>query len=131
MSRTIDDDDWWWLTGDSANIARITKSVGFNFKRDGDDFAHPAVLTILSPHGKIARYLYGITFNPYNLKLAILEATEERIGPSIAKVIQFCFSYDPEGRKYVFNLLKVVGVVTFVFAIGFVVTISYLSRKRE
>ncbi len=131
LNRPILDGDWWWLTGDSANIARITNSVGFGFKRTGDDFAHPATLIVLSPNGKIARYLYGITFNPFDLKLALLEASQERFGPSIATVLQFCFSYDPTGRKYVFNFLKIAATLTLVFVVGFVFTISLRKNKKR
>ncbi len=131
LKRPILDGDWWWLTGDSANIARITQSVGFTFKRTGDDFAHPAALIVLSPDGKIARYLYGITFNPFDLKLALIEASQERFGPSIATVLQFCFSYDPAGRKYVVNILKIAASITLLFAMGFVVVISLRKNKKR
>jgi protein SCO1/2 len=120
IKRRIPDEAWLWMTADSANIAGITDEVGFNFRRTGDDFAHPAALIMLSPEGKIARYLYGITFNQFDLKMAIIEASEGRVGPTIAKVIKFCFSYDPEGRKYVFNFLKVAASAIILFVVVFV-----------
>jgi protein SCO1/2 len=119
------------MTADSANIAGITDEVGFNFRRTGDDFAHPAALIMLSPEGKIARYLYGITFNQFDLKMAIIEASEGRVGPTIAKVIKFCFSYDPEGRKYVFNFLKVAASAIILFVVVFVAVLSLKSTKNR
>ncbi len=124
FSKPFPQDEWIWLTGDSLNIAGITRTVGFNFKRTADDFAHSAALIVLSGEGKVTRYLYGTYFNQFDLKMAIIEASEGRVGPSIAKVLKFCFSYDPEGRKYVFNFLKIAAsliigcVIIFVFAIG-------------
>ena len=78
--------------------------------------------------GKISRYLYGTSFNHFDLKLALMEASEGRIGPTLAKVIKFCFSYDPEGREYVFNFLKVSAVLTLMFAAGF---IAFVLRKTN
>lgn len=131
IKRKIPDEAWLWMTADSANIAGITDEVGFNFQRTGDDFAHPAALIMLSPEGKIARYLYGIMFNQFDLKMAIIEASEGRVGPTIAKVIKFCFSYDPEGRKYVFNFLKVAASVIILFVVVFVAVISLKSTKNR
>lgn len=131
LKRQFPGDAWRWMTGDSANIAGLTEEVGFNFRRSGDDFAHPAVLIVLSPQGKIARYLHGITFNQFDVKMAIIEASEERVGPTIAKVIQFCFSYDPAGRKYVFNFLKVSATFIILFMVVFVAVTSFRSNKRR
>jgi protein SCO1/2 len=131
VKRQIPDEAWLWMTGDSANIAGLTDAVGFNFERTGDDFAHPAALIMLSPKRKIARYLYGITFNQFDLKMAIIEASEGRVGPTIAKVIQFCFSYDPEGRKYVFNFLKVAASAIILFMVVFVTVISLKTTKKR
>lgn len=131
LKREFPDEAWLWMTGDSANIAGLTDEVGFNFRRTGDDFAHPAALTVLSPQGKIARYLYGITFNQFDLKMALIEASEGRVGPTIAKVIKFCFSYDPAGRKYVFNILKVSATLIILFVIIFVVVTSLKPKKSR
>lgn len=131
LKREFPDEAWLWMTGDSANIAGLTDAAGFNFRRTGDDFAHPAALTILSPQGKIARYLYGITFNQFDLKMALIEASEGRVGPTIAKVIQFCFSYDPAGRKYVFNVLKVSATLIILFVLIFVAVTSLKPKKSR
>jgi protein SCO1/2 len=131
FTRKFPADQWHWLTGDSANIAGLTKEVGFSFKREGDDFAHSAAIIALSPDGKIARYLMGIDFNPFDVKMALLEAGEGKTGPTIAKVIKFCFSYDPEGRKYYFNILKVTGSLTLLFAALFVVALIIKSKPKR
>lgn len=131
LKRPFPQEYWSWMTGDSANIKGLTDEVGFVFRRTGNDFAHPAALIVLSKSGKISRYLPGIAFNQFDVKMALLEASEGRVGPTIATVIKFCFSYDPAGRKYVFNFLKVVATLMIVFAVGFVVLISLTSKRRN
>jgi protein SCO1/2 len=122
---------WRWMSGDSASIARLTDAVGFRYQRVGKDFTHPGLLTVLSPRGKIARYLYGITFLPFDLKLAVMEAAEGRVGPTISRVLLYCFSYDPDGQTYVFNILKVTGTLIMIFAAAFVAWLIISSRRAR
>ncbi|MCB9070575.1 MAG: SCO family protein [Calditrichia bacterium] len=131
FDREFPEDQWHWLTGDLENINGITSEVGFAFERRGDDFAHSAALVVVSKDGKIARYLHGVDFNPFDLKMALLEAGEGRTGPTIAKVIKFCFSYDPEGRKYYFNFLRVTGSITLLFATVFFVMLIVKSKSKR
>jgi protein SCO1/2 len=130
IDKPFPDDAWRFLTGDRENIRRLTGAVGFQFKREGKDFLHPVTLVILSSEGKIIRYLYGTELLPLDLKLALLEASEGRAGPTISKVLRFCFSYDPKGRKYVFNTLKVTGIVTLAFALSFVAFLVFRGKRR-
>jgi protein SCO1/2 len=122
---------WRFLTGDAANIRQLTDAVGFRFRREGNDFEHPVALIILSEDGKIIRYLYGTDILPFDLKMALLEASEGRVGPTVSKVMRFCFSYDPKGRKYVFNTLKVTGIATITFALLFVLFLTVRGGKRR
>ena len=105
--------------------------MGFHFKRVGEDFEHPVSLIILAPDGKIIRYMYGADPLPFDLKLALVEASQGRIGPAIAKIVRFCFSYDPKGKKLVFNTLKVTGTVTLLFALSFVAFLFFKGRKQH
>jgi protein SCO1/2 len=123
-------DAWTFLTADEATIEKFTRSVGFRFKRVGDDFAHPATLIMLSPEGKITRYLYGVDYLPLDLKMAIYEASEGRVGPTIARMLKFCFSYDPDGRKYVLNLTRVVGTGMILSLVGFGIFLTAAGRRR-
>ncbi len=120
---------WRFLTGDKENIGKLTDAIGFHFKRVGEDFEHPVSLIILAPNGKIVRYMYGADPLPFDLKLALVEASQGRIGPTIAKVVRFCFSYDPKANKLVFNMLKVTGTVTLLFALSFILFLI-LKGKR-
>jgi protein SCO1/2 len=129
IERPFPEDAWRFLTGDRENIHKLTDAVGFHFKRVGDDFEHPVALIILAPDGKIVRYMYGADPLPFDLKLALVEASQGRIGPAISKIARFCFSYDPKGKKLVFNMLKVTGTVTLFFALSFVVFLLFKGRR--
>ncbi len=124
-------DAWRFLTGEKENIRKLTDGIGFHFKRVGEDFEHPVSLVILAPDGKIVRYMYGADPLPFDLKLALVEASQGRIGPTIAKVVRFCFSYDPKANKLVFNTLKVTGTVTLLFALSFVVFLLFKGKKQH
>jgi len=120
---------WRFLTGDQENIHGLTDAVGFHFKRVGDDFEHPVTLIILAPDGKIVRYMYGADPLPFDLKIALVEASQGRIGPTIAKVVRYCFSYDPKAHKLVFNMLKVTGTVTLLFAVSFILFLLWKGKR--
>lgn len=122
---------WRFMTADSADIARLTEAVGFRYRKEGKEFLHTAALIVLSPEGKIARYVYGVTFLPFEVKMALLEASEGRVGPTVSRVLLYCFSYDPEGRTYVFNILKVSATVILFFAAAFIAFLTLGGRKKS
>lgn len=130
IERPFPEEAWRFLTGEEENIRKLTEAIGFRFKREGKTFQHPVSLIILSRDGKITRYMYGTDVLPFDLKMALLEASEGRIGPTISKVLRFCFSYDPKGRKYVFNTLKVTGIVTIAFALSFILFLILKGKRR-
>ena len=125
--------DWHFLTGDGENISKLTEAVGFKYKKDGEEFAHSSVLVVLTPRGKISRYLYGVQYEPKNLKLSLLEASEGEIGSSklLNKVMLFCYEFDPVGKRYALqalNVVKVGGVITLLSLAGF---LTYLWKKEK
>jgi protein SCO1/2 len=130
IEKPFPEDAWRFLTGDEEDIHKLAEAIGFNFKRVGEDFEHPVSLVILSEDGKIIRYMYGTDILPFELKLALIEASQGRIGPAVTKVLRFCFSYDPRGNKLVFNALRVTGTVTILFALSFILFIIFKGRKR-
>ncbi len=128
LKKEFPHESWKFLTGDRENIMRLTGAAGFRFKREKEGFLHPSSLIILSPGGKITRYLYGTTFLPRDLSMAVYEASEGRPGRSVGRLLLYCFSYDPEGRKYVFNILKVAGTATILFAGAFIAYLNFSNR---
>jgi protein SCO1 len=122
---------WTFLTGDSTNIAQVTQAVGFNFRRTGDMYQHPTTLIVLSPQRKITRYLTGSEYLPLDIKMALVEAKEGRVGATIVKFYKFCFSYDPAGHKYVLNATRVVGASTMIGVAVIVVFVAASGRRRR
>ncbi len=130
MKKQIPDDSWRFLVGDSLNIAKITDAVGFRYLPQGNDFMHSAAIMAISPKGKIARYLYGTEFQPLDVKMALIEAAEGRTGPTISKLLQICYSYDPEGKTYVLNITKIAGGGVLFF-IAIFVTVFVIRKKKN
>jgi len=122
---------WIFHTGDSTNINKLLNSLGYKVKREGKEWIHPAAVIVLSPDGKITRYLYGVYFLPFDLKMAIVEASQGRSGPTINKMLKFCFSYDAQGKKYVFNITKVSGSIIILAVLGFFVSLVLKSKKNK
>ena len=121
---------WTFYTGDSANIARLTDAVGFRYKAVGNDFIHSATLIIMAPDGKITRYMNGTYFLPFELKMSVLDAAEGKAGTTINKVLQFCYSFDPEGQEYVFNITKVAGILILFMGL-MIFLILVLARRKK
>lgn len=131
MKKKIPEASWKFLTGDSLSIAKITDAVGFRYQPQGEDYMHGAVLTVLSPDGKIARYLYGTDFLPMDIKLALNEASEGKSTPAINKLLKICYSYDPAGRTYVLNFTRIVGGGMLVLIAGFVLILTLKKKKNN
>jgi len=130
LNGNIDASGWRFFSGDSANIHRLTDAAGFYFERSGRDWIHAGGLIIVSPQGKITRYLYGIEHLPFDVKMALVEAAEGKSMPTIAKVLKFCYSYDPDGRKYTFNFLRI-SAIAIVFLVATFVVVFIIRPKRK
>jgi len=122
---------WIFHTGDSTNISNLLNSLGYKIKREGKEWIHPGAIIVLSPDGKITRYLHGVYFLPFDLKMAIVEASHGQSGPTINKMLKFCFSYDAEGKKYVFNVTKISGSLIILAAIGFFISLVLKGKKSK
>lgn len=97
-----DDVGWAFLTGDALNIKLLAAQlgIGYAYDKEQDQYAHPPVITFVSPKGKIARYIYGLTYDPRDLKFGLLEAAEGRVGSTMDKLILSCFHYDATIGRY-------------------------------
>jgi len=121
---------WLFFTSDSASIIRATNATGFKYQKTGNDFLHAASLTVVSPDGKITRYLNGMYFLPFEWKMAIVEASKGKSGATLNKVLRYCYSYDPVGQTYVMNVTKVTGTIILFFA-GILLLFLVLKPKRK
>jgi protein SCO1 len=130
--------NWPFLLGGQGSIERLAKSAGFRYTRLGKgNFAHPSLFIIVTPSGKVARYLYGIELRPADLKLALMEAAGGKIGgsPFLNQVLLYCYHYDPVGKKYglaAVNIMKITGVGLLLFMATLLVILWRADkRKRE
>jgi len=122
---------WKFFVSDSASIAKGTNATGFKYKRAGKDFTHAASVTVVSPKGKITRYLNGVNFLPFDFKMAVIESSKGMSAPTINKILQYCFSYDPVGQAYVLNVTKISAtLILFVALLFFLVLIFKPKRKN-
>lgn len=131
MNNRDAEEHWMFFTSDSANISQLTDATGFRYRRTGNDFIHSATLIVVSPERKISRYLNGTYFLPFEVKMAVLEASEGKVGPTINKVLQFCYSYDPAGQTYVLNITKIVGSIIIFFSVVLLLALSIRPVTRR
>jgi protein SCO1/2 len=123
---------WHLLSGDEASIRRATSAAGFTYQWDErtGQFAHVSGILVATPDGRLSRYFYGVEFSPKELRLALVESGEGRIGSAIDELLLYCFHYDPESGRYgllVMNLVRAGGVLTMLLIGGFI----WLSRRRD
>jgi protein SCO1/2 len=131
LKKPEDPNGWRFLTGDSLAIQRVTDGAGFYFTRSGNDFIHAGALIIVSPEGKITRYINGIQYLPFDVKMAVYEASTGKVGPTIAKILTFCFSYNPEGHTYSLNFMRISFVVILGFVGIFVIVFIMRPKKKQ
>ena len=119
LGKDTQPDAWDFLIGDETNINQLTGALGFQYFyiEETQEFAHPAVIFVLTEEGVVSRYLYGIEFREQDLRLALLEASEGKIGNTIDRLILFCYHYDPDAEGYVVfaaNIMKLGGIATVI-----------------
>lgn len=113
---------WHFLTGDASSIDRLVRAVGFKYAWDADtkQFAHPAGIVVLTPQGTISRYLFGIEYAPKDLRFAVIESSEGRIGTPVDQLVLACYQYDPMTGRYgaaIMRIVRTAGALT-VLALG-------------
>lgn len=117
---------WHFLTGNEEASKKLSEALGFKYRYDAEEkqYAHSAAIFVITPDGKISRYLYGIQFPVRDLKFSLIEATQGKIGSVVDKLLMFCYHYDPKGRKYALmatNLMKIGGAVMVLFMAIFLI----------
>lgn len=124
---------WYFLTGNDIMIRKLTQSIGFKYFYDEEtqQYYHAAVIVIINPDGMITRYLYGIEYESVQLKKALSEAVDGRIGTTVDKILLYCYAFDPNLNSYVpkaLNIMKLGGVVIMV-CLGFLLGILWFKEK--
>ena len=123
---------WRFLTGDAASIKSLTTSLGYRYRKDGDDYTHPAATIILTPTGVISRYLDGLDIRSQDFRFALIEASGGRIGTVLDRAFQLCFRYDSTQGKYTpyaRRFVQLGGILTLVFLVGLILFLMRYERK--
>ena len=136
IQRQFVQDAWHFVVGENNSSGVLADLVGFTYKKTVSeagvvDYIHPGALIMLSPKGKVTRYLNGIEQLPFDVKMALMEAGEGKVGPTIAKNLLYCFAYDPKAKKYIFKWEKVAGVVMLSIMLGFFIYLVKTSRRDD
>jgi protein SCO1 len=128
-------EDWPFLVGPAESSRRLSDALGFYFKYDqvSGEWAHMAAIFVVTPDGRVSRYLYGIEFPPKDLRLALVEAAGGRVGTSFDRLLLTCYRYDPATRKYqpyAFGIVRAGALLTLV-ALGLLIArLSWRERTR-
>jgi len=126
---------WHFLTGQEENIKRLADAVGFRYRYSEAQrqYIHAAVTFILTPDGRVSRYLYGVEYDPQTIRLSLLEATDGKIGSTVDQILLFCYHYDAESGRYgpaAFRLMQLGGGLT-VLVVGGGIWILWRRDKAK
>jgi protein SCO1/2 len=126
------EDGWHFLTGKADQIERLTKAVGFNYKwvPSAGQFSHPASIAVCTPQGKLSRYLYGVQFEEKTLRLALVEASEGKIGTTVDHFLLTCFQYDGKQGRYAMTAMTVMRLGGFLTMVVLGGTLFVLFRME-
>lgn len=135
FGRSGAEDGWHFLTGSEDSIKKLAKAIGFGYRYlpERDEYAHAAGMMVVSPNGKLTRYLYGVMYEPDTVRMALLEAGEGKIGSALDRVVMYCFHYNPEEGKYTvaaMNVMRLVGLLT-VAALGSLIAVMWRRERRR
>jgi protein SCO1/2 len=127
---------WHFLTGEEPAIKRVTAAAGFRYAWDADtkQFAHPTGIIVVTPDGRIVRYLFGIEYGPRDLRFALLEATQGKVGSVVDSLLLFCYHYDPMTGRYGFVImraLRIAATATVLLLATFIVVMLRRERARS
>lgn len=125
---------WHFLTGDQESIRRLTDAAGFRYAYDEktNQFAHASGIMVLTPEGKLSRYFYGVDYDGRDLRLGLVEASNNKIGSYTDQLLLYCYHYDPATGKYgpvVMNIMRLGGIVTLLCTVGLILVLRRRSSK--
>lgn len=129
LGESFGQENWRFLTGRQDQIEALTASLGYRFHKTGPHmFVHPNVLIVISPSGKIIRYLYGLNFLPFDMGMALSEALQGTPKTSVRRLLTYCFDYDPQNKRYVFKTFRIMAAAILG---AMVLLLFFLLRKGK
>jgi len=130
------EDGWHFLTGEAGSIEALTEAVGFKYKfiPETGEFVHASSIMVLTPLGKLSKYFYGIDYPEFDLRLGLVEASDNKIGSPVDQILLYCYHYDPTTGKYgmvIMNVIRVAGTLTVLMLVGFMLLMFRRDRQRK
>ncbi|TDI84532.1 MAG: SCO family protein [Caldithrix sp.] len=130
------EDGWHFLTGEAGSIEALTEAVGFKYKfiPETGEFVHASSIMVLTPLGKLSKYFYGIYYPELDLRLGLVEASDNKIGSPVDQILLYCYHYDPTTGKYgmvIMNVIRVAGTLTVLMLVGFMLLMFRRDRQRK
>ncbi|MDQ2985622.1 MAG: SCO family protein [Armatimonadota bacterium] len=123
---------WHFLTGEQPEIKRVAKAVGYSYKFDirRDQYAHPAGIVVITPEGRVSKYFLGIEYAARDLKFAVMDASEEKIGSVVEQAVAYCFQWDPHSGKYSLAVMRILQVGGLLTVLCIVSLVAYLVKHN-
>lgn len=136
LKNTNADNGWYFLTGNKSQIDAVVESIGFKYTkiRGTEEFAHSAAIVMLSPKGKVTRYLYGIKYNEFDVRNALYEAADGKVGTTLERLLMYCYHYDADANTYTplaMNVMKLGGAITLTFLVIFLALLWVRDRAKK
>jgi protein SCO1/2 len=124
---------WHFLTGDQPAIERATKAAGFRYVWDEGlkQFAHPTGIIVLTPGGRVARYLFGIEYGPRDLRLAIVDASAGKVGSPVDSFLLYCYHYDPMTGRYGLVIMRTIRLAGAATALALALFVGVMLRREH
>lgn len=135
LTKTNAENGWYFLTGKQSQIDKVINAIGFKYNevQGTGEYAHSAAIIMLSPQGKITRYLYGIKYDEFDTKNALYESADGKIGSTVEQILMYCYQYDPDSNSYVpiaFNIMKIGGLATLII-LGIFISLLWVRERRK
>lgn len=126
---------WHFLTGQTAQIKRLTDAVGFHYAYDPrtGQYVHTAGIVVITPEGKVAQYFYGVTFDPQFLRLALVQSSKEKIGSIVDQILLYCCTYNPDTGRYqatIATVLQIAGALTILLIGGGLFLLHRVTKDK-
>jgi protein SCO1/2 len=123
-------DGFHFLTGDESSIHALTDALGFHYKWDGVQWAHATAIMVATPAGKLTQYFYGLEYSGRDLRLSLVQASQEKIGNLVDRVLLYCYRYDPATGKYGLLVIRTVRIFGAATALA-LFTFMFVMFRRD
>lgn len=135
LNRPGAENGWHFLTGSEDQIRALSDAVGFNFKwsEEAQEYLHGSAIMFISPNGRVTRYLYGVLFSELNIRNALFDAADGRVGSTVERIMLYCFTFDPDSGSYTPYAVRImkVGGVAILLILGITIGLFWLKDRKK